>query len=88
MRCAARVKNLSTHTKNSCPRTSRARGPIEVEAAAVRAPLLCVGLLHQKTKQHTHSKMGPAPEAKGRTLTAKGHIYLWYCVRVIPRFSQ
>jgi hypothetical protein len=30
---------------------SRARGPIEAEAAAVRAPLLCIRRLHQKKKE-------------------------------------
>jgi hypothetical protein len=32
---------------------SRARGPIRAEAAAVRAPLLCISPLHQKKKPHT-----------------------------------
>ena len=36
---------------------SRARGPIGVEAADVRAPLLCISLLHQKKKKQkkTHN---------------------------------
>jgi hypothetical protein len=61
IRCAARVKDLSQKRREGGPcadpayvvipppkKEEKERGPIGVEAAAVRAPLLCISLLHQK----------------------------------------